>query len=359
MGKKVRIQLAPGDRDRLEALIGNGNTPQKHVRRAWIVLLAGDGVGTDEIQRRLGVSKPTIRRWRSRYVEAGVEGLCRDKTRPPGKLPLAMEVVNRVLEKTMTQTPPDATHWSLRTMATAVGIAPSSVQAIWKAHGLKPHLVDTFKLSNDPRFAEKVEDVVGLYLNPPERAIVLSVDEKSQIQALDRTQPGLPMKKGRAGTMTHDYKRHGTTTLFAALDVLDGRVIGQCMDKHRHQEFIRFLNKINRQVLPNLDVHLIADNYATHKHPKVKAWLARHPRFHMHFTPTSASWLNLVERFFGEITRKRIRRGVFHSVVDLQRAINDYLEIHNANPKPFVWTASASAILEKVNRGKQALESQH
>jgi transposase len=359
MGKKVRIQLAPGDRDRLEALIGNGNTPQKHVRRAWIVLLAGDGVGTDEIQRRLGVSKPTIRRWRSRYVEAGVEGLCRDKTRPPGKPPLAMEVVNRVLEKTMTQTPPDATHWSLRTMATAVGIAPSSVQAIWKAHGLKPHLVDTFKLSNDPRFAEKVEDVVGLYLNPPERAIVLSVDEKSQIQALDRTQPGLPMKKGRAGTMTHDYKRHGTTTLFAALDVLDGRVIGQCMDKHRHQEFIRFLNKINRQVLPNLDVHLIADNYATHKHPKVKAWLARHPRFHMHFTPTSASWLNLVERFFGEITRKRIRRGVFHSVVDLQRAINDYLEIHNANPKPFVWTASASAILEKVNRGKQALESQH
>jgi transposase len=359
MGKKVRIQLAPGDRDRLEALIGNGNTPQKHVRRAWIVLLAGDGVGTDEIQRRLGVSKPTIRRWRSRYVEAGVEGLCRDKTRPPGKPPLAMEVVNRVLEKTMTQTLPDATHWSLRTMATAVGIAPSSVQAIWKAHGLKPHLVDTFKLSNDPRFAEKVEDVVGLYLNPPERAIVLSVDEKSQIQALDRTQPGLPMKKGRAGTMTHDYKRHGTTTLFAALDVLDGRVIGQCMDKHRHQEFIRFLNKINRQVLPNLDVHLIADNYATHKHPKVKAWLARHPRFHMHFTPTSASWLNLVERFFGEITRKRIRRGVFHSVVDLQRAINDYLEIHNADPKPFVWTASASAILEKVNRGKQALESQH
>ena len=359
MGKKVRIQLAPGDRDRLEALIGNGNTPQKHVRRAWIVLLAGGGVGTDEIQRRLGVSKPTIRRWRSRYVEAGVDGLCRDKTRPPGKAPLAVEVVNRVLEKTMTQTPPDATHWSLRTMATAVGIAPSSVQAIWKAHGLKPHLVDTFKLSNDPRFAEKVEDVVGLYLNPPERAIVLSVDEKSQIQALDRTQPGLPMKKGRAGTMTHDYKRHGTTTLFAALDVLDGRVIGQCMDKHRHQEFIRFLNKINRQVLPNLDVHLIADNYATHKHPKVKAWLARHPRFHMHFTPTSASWLNLVERFFGEITRKRIRRGVFHSVVDLQRAINDYLEIHNADPKTFVWTASANSIIEKVNRGKQALESQH
>lgn len=359
MGKKVRIQLAPGDRGRLEALIGNGNTPQKHVRRARIVMLAGEGVGTDEIQRRLDVSKPTIRRWRTRYVEAGMDGLCRDKTRPPGKAPLAVEVVNRVLEKTVTETPPDATHWSLRTMARAVGIAPSSVQAIWKSHGLKPHLVATFKLSNDPRFAEKVEDVVGLYLDPPEHAIVLSVDEKSQIQALDRTQPGLPMKKGRAGTMTHDYKRHGTTTLFAALDVLDGRVIGQCMQKHRHQEFIRFLNRINRTAAPVLDVHLIADNYATHKHPKVKAWLARHPRFHMHFTPTSASWLNLVERFFGEITRKRIRRGVFHSVVDLQSAINDYLEQHNADPRPFVWTASASAIIEKVNRGKQALESEH
>ena len=359
MGKKVRIQLAPGDRDRLEALIANGNTPQKHVRRARIVLLAGAGIGTDEIQRRLRVSKPTIRRWRTRYVEAGVDGLCREKTRPPGRPPLAAEVVNRVLEMTATQTPPDATHWSLRTMAKAVGIAPSSVQAIWKAHGLKPHLVATFKLSNDPRFAEKVEDVVGLYLNPPERAVVLSVDEKSQIQALDRTQPGLPMKTGRAGTMTHDYKRHGTTTLFAALDLLNGRVIGQCMQKHRHQEFIRFLNRINREVAANLDVHLIADNYATHKHPKVKAWLARHPRFHMHFTPTSASWLNLVERFFAEITRKRIRRGVFYSVVDLQSAINEYLEHHNADPKPFVWTASASSIIEKVNRGKQALESQH
>jgi transposase len=359
MGKKVRIQLAPGDRDRLEALIANGNTPQKHVRRARIVLLAGAGIGTDEIQRRLRVSKPTIRRWRTRYVEAGVDGLCRDKTRPPGKPPLAAEVVNRVIEMTATQTPPDATHWSLRTMAKAVGIAPSSVQAIWKAHGLKPHLVATFKLSNDPRFAEKVKDVVGLYLNPPERAVVLSVDEKSQIQALDRTQPGLPMKTGRAGTMTHDYKRHGTTTLFAALDLLNGRVIGQCMQKHRHQEFIRFLNRINREVAADLDVHLIADNYATHKHPKVKAWLARHPRFHMHFTPTSASWLNLVERFFAEITRKRIRRGVFYSVVDLQSAINEYLEHHNADPKPFLWTASASSIIEKVNRGKQALESQH
>ena len=359
MGKKVRMQFAPEDRERLEGLIVNGNTPQKHVRRARIVLLAGAGIGTDEIQRRLRVSKPTIRRWRTRYVEAGVDGLCRDKTRPPGKAPLGAAMILRVLEKTVTEVPPDATHWSLRTMAKAVGIAPSSVQAIWKAHGLKPHLVATFKLSNDPRFAEKVEDVVGLYLNPPEHAIVLSVDEKSQIQALDRTQPGLPMKKGRAGTMTHDYKRHGTTTLFAAMNVLDGTVIGQCMQNHRHQEFIRFLNKINRATPKPLAVHLIADNYATHKHPKVKAWLARHPRFHLHFTPTSASWLNLVERFFAEITRKRIRRGVFHSVVELQMAINDYLDHHNANPVTFVWTASASSIIEKVNRGKQALESEH
>jgi transposase len=359
MGKIVRIQLAPGDRDRLAELIANGNTPQKHVRRAQIVALAGAGIGTCEIQRRLGVSKPTIRRWRTRYVEAGVAGLCRDKTRPPGKPPLRPALVLRVVEKTKTETPPDATHWSLRTMAKAVGIAPSSVQAIWQAHGLKPHLVKTFKLSNDPRFAEKLEDVVGLYVNPPEHAIVLSIDEKSQIQALDRTQPGLPMKKGRAGTMTHDYKRNGTTTLFAALDVLDGRVIGQCMQKHRHQEFIRFLNAINRAVEPDRDVHLIADNYATHKHPKVKAWLARHPRYHLHFTPTSASWLNLVERFFAEITRKRIRRGVFRSVVELQTAIKDYLDHHNADPKPFVWTASASSIIEKVNRGKQALESEH
>jgi len=359
MGKKVNIQLALGDRDRLEALIANGNTPQKHARRARIVLLAGDGIGTNEIQRRLRVSKPTIRRWRTRYVEVGVDGLCRDKTRPPGKAPLAVEVVNRVIEKTLTEAPPDATHWSLRTMARAIGIAPSSVQAIWKAHGLKPHLVASFKVSNDPQFADKVEDVVGLYLNPPEHAMVLSVDEKSQIQALDRTQPGLPMKKGRAGTMTHDYKRHGTTTLFAALDVLDGRVIGQCMQKHRHKEFLRFLNRINREVAPDLDVHLIADNYATHKHALVKAWLARHPRFHMHFTPTSCSWLNLVERFFAEITRKRIRRGVFYSVVELQTAINDYLKHHNADPKPFVWTASATSIIEKVNRGKQALESEH
>jgi transposase len=255
--------------------------------------------------------------------------------------------------------PPDATHWSVRSMAAAVGLSPSSIQRIWSAHGLKPHLTKTFKLSKDKRFVEKVKDVVGLYLDPPDRALVLSLDEKSQIQALDRTQPGLPMKKGRAGTWTHDYKRHGTTTLFAALDVATGKVIGQCMKRHRHQEWLKFLRAIDRATPKALDLHLIADNYATHKHPTVKAWLAKHPRFHMHFTPTSASWLNQVERFFGLITDKRIRRGVFKSVGELETAIMDYLDQHNAHPKPFVWTKSAGEILEKVARAKQALESQH
>ena len=244
-------------------------------------------------------------------------------------------------------------------MATASGLSPSSVQRIWKAHGLKPHLTRTFNLSRDPLFAQKVADVVGLYLNPPERALVLSVDEKSQIQALDRTQPGLPMKKGRAGTMTHDCKRHGTTTLFAALDLASGRVIGECMNRRRHQEFLRFLRTIDRDTPKNLDLHLICDNYATHKHPKVKAWLARHKRFHLHFTPTSASWLNQVERFFGLITEDAIRCGVFHSVADLEESINRCLDNHNADPKPFVWTATTNKILDKVARAKQALESQH
>jgi len=343
----------------LERLVADRNTSRKVVWRSRIALLSAQGHGTMEIMRRTGTSKPTVWRWQERYLEAGVDGLLRDKSRPPGKPPLDPAIKTLVLTKTMRETPPNATHWSVRSMARAVGISHTSVQNIWHEHGLKPHLVDTFKVSNDPAFAEKVADVVGLYLDPPDKALVLSVDEKSQIQALDRTQPGLPMKKGRAGTMTHDYKRNGTTTLFAALNVLDGKVIGQCMKRHRHQEFIRFLNRIDRQTLPYLDIHLIIDNYAAHKTPEVQRWLKKHPRFHIHFTPTSASWLNMIERFFAEITRKRIRRGVFHSVVDLQRAINDYLEHHNATPKPFVWTASASSIIEKVNRGKQALESQH
>ena len=260
---------------------------------------------------------------------------------------------------TLHEKPPNATHWSVRSMAAAAGISYSSVQRIWHAHGLKPHLVETFKVSRDKNFAAKVEDVVGLYLNPPDKALVLCVDEKSQIQALDRTQPGLPMKKGRAGTMTHDYKRNGTTTLFAALNMLDGKVIGACMPRHRHREFLRFLKPIDQQTPANLDLHLIVDNYATHKTPTVKRWLKAHPRFHLHFTPTSASWLNMVERFFAEITRKRIRRGAFKSVAELKSAIMEYLENHNANPKPFIWTKSAGEILEKVARAKQALESQH
>ena len=342
---------------RLERLIADRNTPRKVVWRSRIVLLSAAGCGTMEIMRRTGISKPTVWRWQARYLEAGVDGLLRDKSRPPGTPPLSAAIKTLVLTKTMRETPPDATHWSVRSMARAVGISHTSVQNIWRAHGLKPHLVDSFKVSNDPAFAEKVEDVVGLYLDPPDKAVVFSVDEKSQIQALDRSQPGLPLKKGRAGTMTHDYKRHGTTTLFAALNLLDGKVIGHCMKRHRHQEFIVFLNRIDRQTLPCLDIHLIIDNYATHKTPAVKRWLKKHPRFHIHFTPTSASWLNMVERFFAEITRKRIRRGVFKSVAELEQAICDYLAIHNHNPVPFVWTATATAILEKTARAKQTLET--
>jgi transposase len=311
------------------------------------------------IARSVGKSKVTVGRWQERYLAKGIAGLARDATRPGRKLPLTAAVIERVVDKTLHEKPRAGTHWSIRKMASAVGISATSVQRIWKAHGLKPHLVKTFKLSNDKRFVEKVRDVVGLYLDPPEKALVFSLDEKSQIQALDRTQPGLPMKKGQAGTMTHDYKRHGTTTLFAALNVATGQVIGQCMKRHRHQEWLRFLSAIERNTSKALSVHLIADNYATHKHHKVTAWLKRHPRFHMHFTPTSGSWLNQVERFFGRITEDRIRRGVFKSVAELEAAIQEYLDHHNANPKPFVWTASAAAILEKVARGRQALESAH
>ena len=335
------------------------NTSQKHAARAHIVLLTGDGVGTMEIMRQTGQSKPTVWRWQARYAEAGVDGLLRDKTRPPGRAALPPEIIRKVVSKTTTEHPPEATHWSARRMAKVVGIAPSSVQKIWHDHGLKPHLVRRFKLSTDPDFEAKLIDVVGLYLAPPDRALVLSVDEKSQIQALDRTQPGLPLKKGRAGTMTHDDKRHGTTTLFAALNVLNGTVIGRCLPRHRHQEFLRFLETIDEQTDPTLDLHLIVDNYATHKKPEVVAWLERHPRFSLHFTPTSSSWLNLIERFFAEITRKRIRRGVFRSVLDLEVAIYRYLVDHNENPKPFVWTAKPVDILHKVKRGKQALESKH
>jgi transposase len=307
----------------------------------------------------VGCAKATVWRWQERFMAAGVDGLLQDKSRPPGKAALPQAVVERVVDLTLGEPPGEATHWSGRAMAAVAGIALRSVQRIWAAHGLQPHRVKRFKLSKDPEFAAKLQDIVGLYVDPPAHAVALSVDEKSQIQALDRTQPGLPMKKGKAGTLTFDYKRNGTTTLFAAFDVLDGRVIGHCMQRHRHQEFIRFLNAIERSVPAGRVIHVILDNYATHKHPKVLRWLSRHPRFVFHFTPTSCSWLNAVETFFSRLTRRRLKRGVFRSIVDLQTAINRFIEDHNAAPKPFVWTADPHTILDKVTRGTQALASVH
>ena len=361
----ICIHVGPVNRARLGAIITDRNSSSKAVWRAEIVLATADGLGTNAIMKRTGKSKPCVWRWQERYVEEGVDGLLRDKTRPPGKKPLSAAVRRKVLAKTASEMPPDATHWSVRSMATAMGISHTSVQRIWAEAGLKPHLVRRFKISNDPQFEEKVTDVVGLYMNPPDKALVLCVvpearfqhDEKSQIQALDRTQPGLPMKKGRAGTMTHDYKRHGTTTLFAALDLKSGIVIGECQPRHRAKEFIRFLKRIDRCVKKHLDIHLVLDNYGTHKTPEVKAWLAKHRRFKLHFTPTSASWLNLVERFFAEITTKRIRRGIFRSVVELEEAIHDYLDRHNSDPKPFVWTKTADVIIEKERRALDRLEA--
>jgi transposase len=359
MRESCCLVLSSGDRARLAAIVSDRNSPQKHVWRAQIVLLSAERLGTAEIMRRTGKAKPGVWRWQARYLEAGVEGLLHDKTRPSRIPRLASDLVERVVGRTLQPPPGETTHWTVRAMAKDIGISPASVQRIWAAHGLQPHRVRTFKLSRDPAFASKLRDVVGLYLNPPAHAVVLSVDEKSQIQALDRTQPGLPMKKGRAGTMTHDYKRNGTTTLSAALNVLDGSVIGQCMQRHRHQEFLRFLNQIERDLPAGRLVHVILDNYATHKHPKVRAWLARHPRWTFHFTPTLASWLNAVEGFFAKLTRRRLQRGVFHSLVDLQAAINRYLAEHNQMPTPFIWTAEPDAILAKVKRGHQALETIH
>jgi transposase len=359
MRKIERISIGAGDRERLQRLVRDRNTAQKVVWRARIVLLASDGLTAEAIAEAVGTSLLTVRRWRRRYMAKGVEGLLKDATRPSRVKPLSPEQINQVVYMTLHDKPSNATQWSLRSMAKVSGLSYSSVQRIWHAHGLKPHLVKTFKLSRDKNFAAKVADVVGLYLNPPDKALVLCVDEKSQIQALDRTQPGLPMKKGRCGTMTHDYKRNGTTTLFAALNMLDGKVIGTCMPRHRGREFLRFLKLIDERTLPHFDLHLIVDNYATHKTPAVKRWLKQNARCHLHFTPTSASWLNMVERFFAEITRNRIRRGAFTSVCELKTAIMRYLEKHNADPKPFIWTKSAGEILETVARAKQALESQH
>jgi len=320
------------------------------------VLAAAAGKANKDIAAQLKITRGAVARWRDRFAKTGVGVLEKDAPRG-GRPPKARdELVRRIIEMTTQQKPTNATHWSTRTLAEALGTNRSLVNRVWRANGLKPHLCLTFKVSNDPRFVEKLIDVVGLYLDPPAHALVLCVDEKSQIQALDRTQPSLPIYPGKCATMTHDYKRNGTTTLFAALDMLEGRLIAQCMPRHRHQKFIKFLKQIDAETPPELDLHLIVDNYATHKHPNVKAWLKRHSRFHLHFIPTSSSWLNLVERWFREITHKRIRRGVFRSVEQLIEAIRAYIDEHNDDPKPFVWTAKSEDILEKVRRARAVLD---
>jgi transposase len=352
--------VSKSERARLSKIAADRNTPQKHVWRAEIILLTADGFGTTEIMRRTGKSKTCVWRWQARFMEEGIDGLLRDKTRPPGKAPIAPGRVEELVRLTLAPLPHEATHWTAQAMAKTVGLAVSTVQKIWKAHGLAPHRWRRFKLSNDPAFAEKLHDVVGLYVAPPAHAVVLSVDEKSQIQALDRTQPGLPLKRGRGATLTHDYKRNGTTTLFAALNVLDGTVIGRNMARHRHLEFIRFLNEIERAVPAGKVIHVILDNYAAHKHAKVRKWLDRHPRWSFHFTPTSCSWLNAVEGFFAKLTRRRLKHGVFHSVLDLQAAINRFIRDHNeTEARPFTWKADPDKIIAARNRGFQTLESIH
>ena len=346
-------------RKRLRFLAKSGKTPQKVALRARIILLASAGAPNNAIAAQLGTTRPTVLLWRERFGKFGAPGLLKDAPRPGRKKAVSAEVVKSVVEATLHTTPRGATHWTTRTMAKAQGLSHMTVQRIWKQHGLQPHRVETFKLSRDPQFVEKLRDVVGLYLDPPDRALVLSVDEKSQIQALDRTAPLLPLRPGIPARQTHDYKRHGTTTLYAALSLLDGKVIGQCLPRHRSREFIRFLDTIDRQTPPDLNVHLIVDNAGTHKSPPVKRWLRRHPRFHLHFTPTSSSWLNLVERWFREITQKRIRRGSFASVKELLAAIHEYLEEYNRAPKRFVWTKAADMILAKIERCKAALVTPH
>jgi transposase len=356
---RVAISIRITDEERVTLLRWSRgrSTPARLILRAKIVLAAAEAKRNIDIARELKTDNQTVGRWRNRFAAQRLAGIQKDAPRG-GRPPTKRDgLARRIIEATTQTRPSNATHWSTRTMAAHLGIDKSMVQRVWRQSNLKPHRVKTFKLSNDPRFVEKLTDVVGLYMNPPENAIVLCVDEKSQIQALDRTQPGLPLKPGRCGTMTHDYKRNGTTTLFAALNVLMGTVISACMPRHRHQEYLKFLKQIDRETPAGLDLHLIVDNYATHKHPAVQRWLARHPRFHIHFTPTSSSWLNLVERWFREITSKRIRRGSFTSVPKLIAAIQAYIDEHNQNPKTFVWTAGADAILAKVRRAKAVLDN--
>ena len=353
------IELSEKDRNNLVKVVGSGLSAQRLVERCQIVLLADEGRSNEEIAEVLHLSRRRVGHWRTRFSKAGYQGIESDAPGRGRKPSISEDLRCVIVRMTTRETPENATHWSLYSMAKAAKISTRSVGRIWKAHGLKPHLTRKFKVSNDPNFAEKLEDVIGLYLNAPEHAMVLCVDEKSQVQALDRTQPGLPLKKGRAGTMTHDYLRHGTTTLFAALNVADGKVLGQGHARHRHQEWLSFLKLIDRETPEERELHLILDNYATHQHPKVKAWLAKHPRFHLHFTPTSASWLNMVERFFRDLTVNRLRRGVFHSVPALIEALESYVQNHNAAPKPFVWTASAKDILTKVKRARRKLHRQY
>lgn len=348
------IVLSDEEKAELTRLSRSGCTSVRLAQRARIVLLAAQGMQNKDIAQELSVGRVQVARWRERYLQAGVEGIERDL--PRGAPPVKVNVA-QLVELTTQSKPAAATHWSTRKLAAELGVAASTVWRHWQSHGLKPHIVRGFKVSRDPKFAEKLDDIVGLYMSPPEHALVLCCDEKSQVQALDRTQPGLPMKKGRAQTMTHDYKRHGTTTLFAALNVLDGKVIGQCQKKHTHVEWLKFLRQIDRETPRGKELHLIVDNYATHKHPNVQVWLAKHPRFHIHFTPTSASWLNMVERFFRDLTVSRLRRGVFTSVAELEAAIDEYVAHHNTDPKPFIWTKSARDILQKVIRANSSLSS--
>lgn len=355
MRRARTITLTDDERRTLEAWARGRRIQARLVLRAKIVLLAAAGKPNDQIAAELATAKTTVIRWRKRFAAQRLVGIEKDAPRP-GKRRLPAATVEMLLRKTTQETPANATHWSTRTMAEATGVSRSTVSRLWRSQGLQPHLVRTFKLSNDPCFVEKMRDIVGLYLDPPANALVLSCDEKSQIQALDRSQPSLPLKPGRCGTLTHDYRRNGTTTLFAAIELAQGKVIGSCMPRHRHQEWIAFLKQIDAQTPPERDLHLIVDNYATHKHPKVKAWLKRHRRFHLHFTPTSSSWLNLIERWFREITQKRLRRGVFKNVPQLVQAIEDYIAQHNALSGPFAWTAQADAILAKVERARLALD---
>src|SRR5438128_9437272 len=358
MWKPARaLRVRPEDREWLEALVGGGKTPQRVVLRARIVLGAAAGQSNNGLAKELGISRPTLLRWRQRYVQAGVVGLLKDAPRPGRRKRIRPEKVEAIVNATLHTTPRDATQWSVRSLAQAQRVSPATVHRIWQAANLQPHRTKTFKLSRDPHFVRKLRDVVGLYMNPPAKALVLSVDEKSQIQALDRTQPILPLRPGLPARQTHDYQRHGTTTLFAALNVLEGTVIGECQSRHRHQEFLRFLDRIDESVEAGLEIHMVLDNYGTHKHPQVKKWLAARPRYHVHFTPTSSSWLNQIERWFAEITRKRIRRGTFRNVRDLIRTIHDYIRLYNKNPRPFQWVASASRIIRKVNKYKGTSET--